>query len=147
MPVIRVEVSFSWGDMLSVNFNYVLQPCHTNIIEFSKFKFLQYLKKPKFRAFWVELIWVLLVLRIVKLMSVMATVKVSSQTYACDPHLCDRHRVEISSQYRACNSHVCDGRSKGWFSNSCMWFLSICFVLLYQDKDQVILDWNCKQNL
>ena len=46
-------------------------------------------------------------------MSVMATVKVSSQTHACDPHLCDRHRVEVSSQSLACNSHVCYGRIKG----------------------------------
>ena len=46
-------------------------------------------------------------------MSVMATVKVSSQTHACDPHLCDRHRVEVSSQSCAFDSHICDGRSKG----------------------------------
>ena len=47
------------------------------------------------------------------LMSVMATVKVSSQTHACDSHLCDGHRVEVSSQSCASDSHVYDGRCKG----------------------------------
>ena len=35
------------------------------------------------------------------LMSVMATVKVSSQTHACDSYLCDGHRVDVSSHSRA----------------------------------------------